>query len=73
MIFLCSFITHDDKYAYIDDIDEVFYSRVDIINQSILVQSRLSRFLQGTNLFAQSRDFHQRERIFAKVFFRRRD
>jgi hypothetical protein len=35
MIFLCSFITHDDKYAYIDDIDEVFYSRVDDnINQS---------------------------------------
>ena len=32
------------------------------------------RFLQGTNLPAQSRDFHQkRERVFAKVFFRRGD
>ena len=35
--------------------------------------SILARFLQGTNLLAQSRDFHQRERVFAKVFFRGSD
>jgi len=37
------------------------------------MMKKLIRFLQGTNLFAQSRDFHQGERVFAKVFFRRGD
>ena len=41
-------------------------SKEDLDRRSV---SSIHRLFQRTNLFAQSRDFHERKRVFAKVFF----